>query len=187
MAAAALPLPSGCVGSPSPPSRRGGGGGEGALSPSPSLPPRPRKPLLRHPSELRTLGFVSVFYGCLLSLWWYDTAMLSSGPVGWIAFAFFYATLLLFSAVLAVITHNALHVPVFHSVALQKVFQLLLTVAYGQPCSVYQPAHNRSHHRHTGTRQDLMRSTKLQYRWNFLNIALSKEHAPGPTRCGVEP
>ena len=81
----------------------------------------------------------------------------------------------------AVISHNALHVPVFHSPTLQRAFQLVLTGAYGQPASVYQPAHNRSHHRHTGTKQDLMRPTKLQYKWNVLNMIFAKDHAPGPT------
>jgi len=148
---------------------------------TPSASLKRQKPLLRHPTELRTLGFTSLFYGCLLTLWWYDTALFSAGLPGWVVFAVLYGCLLMLSAMMAVITHNALHVPVFHSMALQKLFQLLLTAAYGQPCSIYQPAHNRSHHRHTGTRQDLMRPTKLQYRRNWLNIALAKEHSPGPT------
>ena len=79
------------------------------------------------------------------------------------------------------IAHNALHVPVFNSPVLQRVFQMALTGAYGQPSSVYQPAHNRSHHRHTSTKKDLMRPTKLKYKWNVLNMLLAKEHAPGTT------
>jgi len=142
---------------------------------------RRRKPILRHPSDLRTLGFTGLFYGCLLTLWWYETQLLSAGPQGWLAWGVLFGMLYMLAAMMAVISHNALHVPVFHSSKLQKLFQLALTGAYGQPVSVYQPGHNRSHHRHTGTRQDLMRSTKLQYERNWLNILLSKEHAPGAT------
>ena len=61
------------------------------------------------------------------------------------------------------INHNALHVPVFRSAALQKLLQLALSGAYGQPSSIYHPAHNRSHHRHTGTRADLMRPQNMRW------------------------
>jgi len=143
-------------------------------------PPR-RKPILRHPSDMRTLGFTALFYSCLLTLWHYDAHLVSAGLPGIALFCVLFGMLYMLAAIMAVISHNALHVPVFHSSLLQKGFQLLLTGAYGQPASVYQPGHNRSHHRHTGTTQDLMRPTKLQYKNNFLNILMSKEHAPGAT------
>jgi len=156
-------------------------------STTPSKPParrKPtarRKPILRHPADLRSLGFMTLFYGCLLTLWWFDAKIVSWGVPGYLLFTLIYGVQLLLAAVAAVISHNALHVPVFNSNTLQRAFQIALTGAYGQPVSVYQPAHNRSHHRHTGTRQDLMRPTKLQYKWQILNMLLAKEHAPGTT------
>ena len=82
------------------------------------------------------------------------------------------------------ITHNALHVPAFNYAAPQLALQCLLTVAYGQPVSVYLPIHNRSHHRHTGTRADLMRPQKMPHRWNALNLFTAHLYSPG-TGAGV--
>ena len=35
--------------------------------------------------------------------------------------------------------------------------------------SAYVPGHNLSHHMHTQSNRDVMRTTKAQFKWNFLN------------------
>ena len=39
----------------------------------------------------------------------------------------------------AVITHNTIHVPIFHRRWPNKMFQAILTLAYGHPVSSYVP------------------------------------------------
>ena len=75
--------------------------------------------------------------------------------------------------------HNALHVPMFNSQTLQRLLQLAISVACAQPASVYQPAHNRSHHRHAGTTKDVFRASKMRFERNWMNMLLAREYTPG--------
>ena len=43
---------------------------------------------------------------------------------------------------------------------------------YCRQVSNYVPGHNLSHHRHMQGRRDVMRTTKLRFKWHFLNGAL---------------
>ena len=140
--------------------------------------------LLKHPAEWRTLAFMAIFVACSRTLWRCDAALAAAGPAGWLLLLLLWFTLCFFSAIAAVITHNALHVPAFNYAAPQLALQCLLTVAYGQPVSVYLPIHNRSHHRHTGTCRDLMRPQKMPHRWNALNLFTAFLYSPG-TGAGV--
>jgi len=45
----------------------------------------------------------------------------------------------------------------------------VLTLTYGHPVSAYVPGHNLSHHKHTQTRRDVMRTTKVRFSSNLLN------------------
>lgn len=71
----------------------------------------------------------------------------------------------------AVATHNTLHCPVFKSRWMNNLWQIALTLTYGHPVSSFVPGHNLSHHHHTETRRDVMRTTKARFRWNLLNLA----------------
>lgn len=123
-------------------------------------------PLLRNPADARTLLFVAIAY--LLAFggyflhellpWWAELPLIFAA--GWFAF------------VTAVITHNTIHAPIFKSRSLNRLFQLVLTLGYGHPVSAFVPGHNLSHHVHTQTRRDVMRTTKLRFRWHFLNFLL---------------
>jgi hypothetical protein len=42
-------------------------------------------------------------------------------------------------------------------------------LTYGHPVSAYVPGHNLSHHKHTQSRKDVMRTSKARFRWNLLN------------------
>lgn len=71
--------------------------------------------------------------------------------------------------VVAVIVHNTVHVPMFRRHSHNLWMQIFLSVAYGHPVSAYVSGHNLSHHVHTQTAKDVMRTTKLRFRWNTLN------------------
>lgn len=70
----------------------------------------------------------------------------------------------------AVATHNTVHCPVFHARWMNNLWQVALTLTYGHPVSSYVPGHNLSHHRHTETRRDVMRTDKARFRWHLLNL-----------------
>ncbi|MEM9190246.1 MAG: fatty acid desaturase [Myxococcota bacterium] len=124
--------------------------------------------MLRYQADRRTIFFVGLYFSFFLGLWLFV-------PDDW----FWTTDLLLllpviaFTAVLsfmgAVATHNAVHSPVFKKRWHNKVFQVVLTMTYGHPVSSYVPGHNLSHHKHTQTRRDVMRTTKARFRWNLLN------------------
>jgi fatty acid desaturase len=69
----------------------------------------------------------------------------------------------------AVATHNTIHCPIFHQRWLNRAFQVVLTLTYGHPVSAYVPGHNLSHHKHTQSRRDVMRTSKVRFRWHLLN------------------
>ena len=104
------------------------------------------------------------FYYALLVAEWTQTRHL-----GWVTVPLVVLTCAV-SWICAVITHNTLHTPVFHSRTLNRVFQVALTCAYGFPVSEYVPGHNLSHHKFTQKRADLMRTSKVQFGWNVANL-----------------
>ena len=53
-----------------------------------------------------------------------------------------------------------------------KETKLIGCMTYGYPVSPFVIGHNLSHHQHTGKDQDIARTDKLRFRWNFLNQAL---------------
>lgn len=122
--------------------------------------------MLRDPADRRTLAFVAAYY--LLAFGGYLT--FASQP-WWLTLPWVAATMLL-SFCTAVITHNTIHAPVFQQRWMNRVFQVVLTLAYGHPVSAFVPGHNLSHHLHTQSRRDVMRTTKLRFRWNLLNQLL---------------
>ncbi|MCO4771199.1 MAG: fatty acid desaturase [Deltaproteobacteria bacterium] len=121
---------------------------------------------LRYQEDRRTLGFVAT-YMTLVGVGW---VMWDSMPVGlrvaWVA-----ATCV-FSFFCAVITHNTIHVAVFKKRSWNRLWQYIISVCYGHPVSAFVPGHNLSHHLHTQSRRDVMRSTKVNFRWNLLNQLL---------------
>lgn len=118
--------------------------------------------MLRHPADRRTLAFVATYYVLALGAYVWS-------PASWWVALPLMAVVAWFSFVTAVITHNTVHCPVFKARWANRAFQHVLTNAYGHPVSAYVPGHNLSHHLHTQTRRDVMRTTKLRFRWNLLN------------------
>jgi fatty acid desaturase len=119
--------------------------------------------MLRYAADRRTLGFVAAYFGLVVYTWvWAPDAW-------WARLPLFLATCAL-AFIGAVITHNTVHCPAFHSKPANKLFQVVLTLTYGHPVSSYVPGHNMSHHKHTQSRMDVMRTTKTRSRWNLLNL-----------------
>ncbi len=118
--------------------------------------------MLRYREDVRTLGILSI-YALLSVLAWV------ASPHG-LALA---ATLLLLSLsswLCAVIAHNTVHAPVFTRRWMNQAFQIWVSLSYGFPVSEYTPGHNLSHHRFTQMREDVMRTTKVRFKWNLLNL-----------------
>lgn len=118
--------------------------------------------MLRYRADLRPLAFHALYFVLLV------LAML---PPRWSAWDVpLLLGLCLFSFLSAVQTHNAVHSPIFRARSLNKLYQVVLTLTYGHPVSSYVPGHNLSHHKHTQTRRDIMRTSKARFRWNLLNL-----------------
>jgi fatty acid desaturase len=118
--------------------------------------------MLRYRADLRTLLFVATYFALVAVQWVLVPRNL------WIAIPLMVFTCW-FSFFGAVATHNTVHCPVFKQRWANRVFQVVLTLTYGHPVSAYVPGHNLSHHKHTQSRRDVMRTTKVRYRWNLLN------------------
>lgn len=82
------------------------------------------------------------------------------------------AVLCYFSFAGACITHNSMHCRTFVSPLHETIWRHLLSGSYGHPVSTFVPGHNLSHHRYTQTAMDPMRTSKLRYRHNLLNLLL---------------
>ena len=121
--------------------------------------------LLKYRADRRSIAFL-LFYYCLFAYAWFANP---SSP--WVIAALT-ITLSLWTFFIAVMTHNTIHCPIFYSPTLNRLFSVGLSWGFGAPASGFLPGHNLSHHRFLGTTQDNIRTTKMRYRWNFLNQAL---------------
>lgn len=122
---------------------------------------------LRYAADLRTLVFVAIFFG-LVAVQWTVPALSLFGGHPAVGAAMLVLTAW-FSFFCAVATHNTVHAPVFKGRTVNRVFQVVLSLTYGHMVSAFVPGHNLSHHKHTQTRRDVMRTTKVRFRHNFWN------------------
>lgn len=132
--------------------------------------------MLRHSADRRTIAFIAAYFVLLPTAWhvWDQAAVAGKGAL--------VAVLCVWCWLNAVITHNTIHCPMWRSKRLNRVTQLVLSLSYGFPVSEFKPGHNLSHHRYTQTPLDGMRTSKLRYRWNLLNLLLFFAHVgPGVT------
>jgi fatty acid desaturase len=117
---------------------------------------------LRNKADRRTLAFVVAHFSIVIGLWVLN-------PGGWAAVAGTIA-LAVSSYQCAVITHNVVHCPLFKVRRWNRLFQVVLTHTYGHPVSTFVPGHNLSHHKYVETDRDVMRTTKVRFRLNILNM-----------------
>jgi fatty acid desaturase len=117
---------------------------------------------MRYREDWRTLGVLVSYAVVVATLWWTNPSggLLAAGVV----------QACILSWLCAVVAHNVVHVPVFRSRALNRAFQVWVSLSYGFPVSEFVPGHNLSHHRFTQKAEDVMRTTRLHHRWNLLNL-----------------
>lgn len=120
--------------------------------------------VLKERADRRTLAFVATYFALIVYGFSMELTLARGVTLG--------AALCLLSFFCAVITHNTVHAPIFVKKGHNRIFQVVLSLTYGHPVSAYVPGHNLSHHRYTQTSRDIMRTTKLRFRWNFLNQLL---------------
>jgi fatty acid desaturase len=118
--------------------------------------------MLRYRADVKTLCFVAVYFALVAYQW-----VAAPSHLG-LAIPLVVLTCW-FSFFGAVATHNTVHCPVFKQRGMNRLFQVILTLTYGHPVSAYVPGHNLSHHRFTQSRRDVMRTSKVRFRYNALN------------------
>lgn len=120
--------------------------------------------MLRYTADWRTIAFLCL-YASLAAVGWF---VAPSGPwlVLWVAVT------AMSSWICAVVAHNTVHCPVFRNRTANRLFQLWVSLSYGFPVSEYVPGHNLSHHKFMQEREDVMRTSKVNFRWNLLNLLL---------------
>lgn len=130
-----------------------------------TFPSSPFPPLLRHPEDGRTLAF-GVLFALSLAAQWH---LRSDGEPFWVKAVLFLLTA--FQALQGgVAVHNAAHAPPLRSSRANRLLFLALTLWQGGPVASYVPGHNESHHRHLQTERDVMRTTKVQWNSQLLNL-----------------
>ena len=118
--------------------------------------------MLRYRADIRTLGIISLYWVLFAAGW-------TLRPQGLWAVPLVVATCVS-SWLCAVAAHNTVHCPVFKRRWMNQIFQIWVSRVYGFPISEYLPGHNLSHHKFTQLREDVMRTTKVNFRSNLLNI-----------------
>jgi fatty acid desaturase len=119
--------------------------------------------MLRYRADLRTIAFMATYFGLTALL--FTQHGREGGGLPLLAIVPLFVLTCWFSFFGAVATHNTVHCPVFKQRWLNRIFQIGLTLTYGHPVSAFVPGHNLSHHKHTQTPRDVMRTTKVRYRW----------------------
>ena len=119
--------------------------------------------ILRYGADRRTLCLICAWYALMGYAW-------AASPSGFGVNVLLVAALCAGAFIGAVATHNAVHSPVFTARWMNNLWQVVLTLTYGHPVSSYVPGHNLSHHRHTETPRDVMRTDKARFRWHLLNL-----------------
>jgi fatty acid desaturase len=120
--------------------------------------------MLRYRADLRTLAILGSYAALTVGAW----VFAPKGP--WLVVTV--GLLGVNSWLCAVIAHNVVHNPVFTKRWANQAFQTWVSLSYGFPISDYIPGHNLSHHRFTQAREDVMRTSKVRYKWNLLNLLL---------------
>lgn len=118
---------------------------------------------MRHLADIRTVLYVVGHYALAAFL------MLAWPQMSRWQVAVGFAAMCFSCFVMATIVHNTIHTPVFRSRAMNKLFQMVLSVGQGHPMTAFVPGHNLSHHMHTNTAKDIMRPSQVNFRFNLWN------------------
>jgi beta-carotene hydroxylase len=114
---------------------------------------------LRYQADWRSV-FILMLLGALFFVQW----------IGWLR----YWPLLPITCVLAfmacIIKHNHIHCRTFTSERWNRAFEIFLSICTGQSTAAIIPVHNERHHAQNHTEEDFVRSSLVNYRWNWVNL-----------------
>ncbi|MGF1511114.1 MAG: fatty acid desaturase family protein [Myxococcota bacterium] len=128
--------------------------------------------MLKYRADIRTWIVITSYFALVAGAWLTSPGVDDAGALrAWTAYLWV-PLIAQVSFVCAVITHNTIHCPMFTSRWLNKWTQVVLTLTYGHPVSSFVPGHNLAHHHAPQSARDVMRTTKLRFRWNLLNQLL---------------
>ncbi|HEY4415608.1 MAG TPA: fatty acid desaturase [Verrucomicrobiae bacterium] len=116
---------------------------------------------LRHAADWRSLFLLGLLLVLFFAQW-----------TGW----WRHWSLLLLTCVLAfiacVIKHNHIHCRTFTRPLWNRAFEHFLGFCTGQSTAVIIPVHNERHHAQSHTEHDFVRSSLVNFRWNWLNLVV---------------
>jgi len=121
---------------------------------------------LRHVEEIQAFGIVFFTFFLLYIRWnyYYSATEAWTTTIAWLAL------LGTFCWYCATIVHNSIHVPPFTNKNWNNAWQYALCLTYGFPISTLIPGHNLSHHKYTQGVKDVIRTDKMRFSWNFINL-----------------
>ena len=128
---------------------------------------------LRYAADLRTFGFAFLWFASCIWQWRTRDCkeeFQSLAGFGYALVCYCITTLQAFQGGVSV--HNAAHCPPFYNEQglANRLFYLMLTIWNGAPVTAYVPGHNLSHHKYLQTRRDIMRTNKVNFGSQALNI-----------------
>jgi len=133
--------------------------------------------LVKHPTEWRQIGIVTVYLGLLMAMYWVPACR----NILFFAAAFYFAFLN------SVVLHNHLHQGIFHSKRLNLVWRCVLSFVALYPASANIPAHNLVHHHFEDDGQpDWVDPGWVGFKWNLLNLIHFPNVAGSQTFAGVQ-
>lgn len=116
---------------------------------------------LRHPADRRTLGFLVLLNLLFLAQW-----------TGWCRFWPLLPLTGALAFVACVAKHNHIHCRTFSRRGWNRAFDFFLGLCTGQSTTAIIPVHNERHHAQSHTEEDCVRSSLVQFRWNWLNLVV---------------
>jgi len=122
----------------------------------------------KNPHDARPLGIVTFTLGVLAYRFF-----TFSHEEAWAKTIFFLIFSSLFTWYCATIVHNTIHYPIFPGApwsGKNSIMLLVLCCTYGYPVSTLIPGHNLSHHKYTQGAKDVIRTTKMTWSWNLINL-----------------
>lgn len=122
-----------------------------------------RRPLipLRYPADWRTLGFLGILAALYVVQW---TGILRHWSL--------LAVTCVVSFIACIVKHNHIHCRTFTKHTWNRVFECFLGFCTGQSTAAVIPVHNERHHTRNHSDDDFVRSTLVNHRKNWLNLAI---------------
>ena len=120
--------------------------------------------MLKYMADVRSLINMALTTFLLFFLWQNGSQM------SWPTFLLVYGAQLLLAVIVAVMSHNHQHLPMWRSKFMNLLTDLWLSMFYGFPIFAWIPTHNKNHHVHINTDEDYTRTYRVTEKNNFLTL-----------------